>query len=223
MIDTADELFDGQQNAPRPSDSVVQYVLFEQSPYRKYFKRFFDALISAILLIPASPVLLLTAILIRLESPGPAIFRQERLGLNGRRFTIYKFRSMRKDAENAGPRWASVDDDRTTRLGPFLRKSHLDELPQLLNILRGDMSIVGPRPEREFFYCKFEKTIPDFRCRLCVKPGLTGLAQVNGGYDMTPLEKLTFDKGYIQSASFLLDCKICLKTIWVVLKVKGAR
>lgn len=223
MLDSANELFDGQHEAISPSDRVVQYVLFERSVYEKYFKRFFDVLISVILLISASPVLLITAVLIRLESPGPAIFRQERLGLNGRKFIIYKFRSMRNDAESAGPRWASVDDDRTTRLGRFLRKSHLDELPQLLNILHGDMSIVGPRPEREYFYCKFEKTIPDFRCRLCVKPGLTGLAQVNGGYDMTPLEKLTFDKGYIQSASFLLDCKICLKTIWVVLQGKGAR
>lgn len=223
MLDSASELISGQHEALKPSKGVVQYVLFERSIYERYFKRLIDILISVVLLIPASPVLAITALLIRLDSPGHSVFRQERLGVNGRAFTIYKFRSMRNDAEKSGPRWASIDDDRTTRLGGFLRKSHLDELPQLLNILRGDMSIVGPRPEREYFYSKFEKTIPDFRSRLCVKPGLTGLAQVNGGYDMTPLEKLTFDKGYIQSVSFILDCKICLKTIWVVLRGKGAR
>ncbi|MGM9637629.1 MAG: sugar transferase, partial [Eubacteriales bacterium] len=147
-----------------------------------FIKRCFDVfavLIAGILLI--IPMLII-ALLIHLDSPGTILFRQERLGKDGKPFTILKFRSMRMDAEVDGPQWADKNDFRCTKIGLFIRKTRLDELPQLWNILKGDMSLVGPRPERACFYDEFETYIHGFRNRLVVKPGLTGLAQVNGGY-----------------------------------------
>lgn len=163
------------------------------------------------------------ALLIRQDSPGPAIYRQERLGLHGRPFTLYKFRSMRLDAEKNGAQWAKSNDVRCTRLGSRLRQYRLDELPQLFNIIRGDMSLVGPRPERAVFYDAFEKTVPGFRERLAVMPGLTGLAQINGGYDLGPAEKLMWDKKYMKERSLWLDIKIIFKTVVIVFTHDGAR
>lgn len=163
------------------------------------------------------------ALLIRLDSPGGAIFRQERLGKDGVSFTMYKFRSMCVNAEENGPQWAKKDDPRCTRIGSLLRNSRLDELPQILNILKGDMSFVGPRPERACFYEAFEQYIPEFSNRLSVQPGLTGLAQINGGYDLLPEEKIVFDMEYIQKQSIKIDLYCILKTICVVFSHEGAR
>lgn len=186
-------------------------------------KRIFDIIISAlgsiVLLLPMAVV----AILIWLESPGPVIYKQERMGKGNQPFVMYKFRSMRLDSEKDGPQWAEDHDDRCTKVGRIIRLLHIDELPQLWNILKGDMSIVGPRPEREYFYNEFEKDIPNFRERLRVKPGLTGHAQVNGGYDLTPAEKLVYDIEYMQKRSLWFDFKCVLKTFLVIFNHKGAR
>lgn len=186
-------------------------------------KRLGDVLFSALGCILLALPMAVIAVLIKLDSPGPVIYAQERLGLNGKRFMIYKFRSMHMEAEADGPRWADADDERCTRLGRLLRKSRLDELPQLINILRGDMSLVGPRPEREYFYYEFERYIPGFKNRMAVLPGLTGLAQVNGGYTLRPEEKIVYDMEYIRSRSVKLDLLCIFKTIIVVITHHGAR
>jgi len=186
-------------------------------------KRLFEILFSIGLFLFTLPVFVLTALAIKLESPGPIFYQQERNGLNGRVFRVIKFRSMRVDAEKNGPQWAAKNDSRVTRVGQFIRKTRIDELPQLINVLRGEMSLIGPRPERPIFTEQFEKEIPGFKKRLLVKPGLTGWAQVNGGYDITPKEKLELDLYYIENQSFSLDLQILLKTIWVVLSGSGAR
>jgi len=172
-----------------------------------------------VLLIP----MLVVGALIRADSPGPALFKQERLGKDGKPFMMYKFRSMRLGAEANGPQWARRNDDRCTRVGHFLRNTRIDELPQLWNILKGDMSLVGPRPERRYFYDEFETYIPGFRNRLVVQPGLTGLAQVNGGYELLPEEKIVYDMEYIRTRTFWMDVKCILKTIQLVFTHKGAR
>lgn len=186
-------------------------------------KRLFDilaALIAGIiLLIP----MCIIGLFIRLDSKGPAIFRQERLGKDGKQFVMYKFRSMYEDAEADGPQWAEKDDERCTPVGAKLRQLHLDELPQLWNILKGDMSFVGPRPERPCFYDEFETYIPGFRDRLLVKPGLTGHAQVNGGYDLLPEEKIVYDMEYICNRSIRMDIQCLLKTVLVVFTREGVR
>ena len=160
---------------------------------------------------------------IYISSPGPIFFSQTRIGKNGKPFMILKLRSMRLDAEKNGPRWAERNDSRCTRLGSFLRRSRLDELPQLWNILHGEMSFVGPRPERAYFYDQFEKTIPGFRNRLAVIPGLTGLAQVNGGYDLSPDQKIVFDMKYIENCCVGMDLSCMLKTVRLVFTHEGAR
>lgn len=167
--------------------------------------------------------MILIALLIRMDSEGPVIYQQERLGKNGIPFTLYKFRTMRVDAEKNGPQLTQENDCRCTAIGYYLRKSHLDELPQLWNILKGDMSLVGPRPEREFFYNQYDSLIPGFRNRLSVKPGLTGLAQVRGGYDLPPKEKLEHDMEYIRTQSIQLDLFCILHTIRLILTGEGAR
>ena len=186
-------------------------------------KRIMDVILSFVSGLTLALPMVIIAILIKLDSPGPAIFRQERLGKDGKPFTIYKFRTMYLDAEADGPQWAKRNDCRCTPLGRFLRHTRLDELPQLWNILKGDMSIVGPRPERACFYSEFETYIHGFCYRLLVKPGLTGLAQVNGGYDLKPEEKIMFDMEYIQKQSIELDLKCILQTIHLVFTQEGAR
>ncbi|SEM78889.1 sugar transferase [Lihuaxuella thermophila] len=188
-----------------------------------FFKRVFEVVFSIALLLFTLPVLVLTAIAIKLESPGPVFYKQERVGLNGRTFNIIKLRSMRTDAEKNGPQWAAKNDPRVTQVGKFIRKTRIDEIPQLINVLRGDMSLIGPRPERPMFTEQFDKEIPGFKKRLAVKPGLTGWAQVNGGYEATPAEKLQMDLYYIRNQSFRLDMQILLRTVWVVISGSGAR
>ena len=197
-------------------------ILNEKSSFLEK-KRLFDIVVSFIAIVVCFIPMVIIAIIIKLDSPGPAIYRQERLGKDGKRFMMYKFRSMRINAEDNGPQWASENDNRCTKLGQFLRLKRIDELPQFYNILKGDMSLVGPRPEREYFYNEFEKYIPNFRDRLLVKPGLTGHAQVNGGYRLKPEEKIIYDIEYIKHQSFVVDLEIIFKTIVVVITHKGAR
>ncbi|MBB5144127.1 TIGR03013 family XrtA/PEP-CTERM system glycosyltransferase [Desulfovibrio intestinalis] len=189
-------------------------------------KRALDMLISLLLLIPATPIMLLTALIVRLESPGPVIYKQDRVGLFEKEFTVYKFRSMRADAEKDGAVWASAGDARVTRFGRFIRKVRIDELPQIWNILKGDMSFIGPRPERMAFVQKLKETIPYYSLRHTIKPGLTGWAQVcypYGASEEDARRKLEYDLYYIKNMSLLLDINIVFKTIGVVLFPKGAR
>ena len=189
-------------------------------------KRALDVLISLLLLIPAAPIMLLTAIIVRLESPGPVIYKQDRVGLFEKEFTVYKFRSMRADAEKNGAVWASAHDARVTKFGKFIRKVRIDELPQIWNILKGDMSFIGPRPERMAFVRQLKETIPYYSLRHTVKPGLTGWAQVcypYGASEEDARRKLEYDLYYIKNMSILLDINIVFKTVGVVLFPKGAR
>lgn len=191
----------------RSADVIIQIAkpVLEQKKLYLITKRAFDIVCSFLgLLILAIPMIII-ALIITLDSPGPPIFKQERLGLHGKPFMIYKFRSMRLDAEENGPQWADEQDPRCTHFGQILRRTRLDELPQFYNILRGDMSFVGPRPERAYFYGEFEKYIPGFSNRLMVVPGLTGHAQVNGGYSLKPEEKIIYDMEYIEKRSIWMD------------------
>lgn len=186
-------------------------------------KRLFDVVASSVLLLLLCIPMGIIAVLICLDSPGPALFRQERLGKNGEPFVILKFRSMRINAEENGPQWADKNDPRCTKVGRVLRKSRLDELPQLWNILKGEMSFVGPRPERACFYDQFETYIHGFRNRLVVKPGLTGWAQVNGGYELKPEEKIVLDMEYIQKSSVRMDLMCLFQTVHLIFTHEGAR
>ncbi|MCU5358954.1 exopolysaccharide biosynthesis polyprenyl glycosylphosphotransferase [Bacillus cereus] len=205
-----------------PDTQTIQ-VESNQSKIYLGIKYLLDVMFSLVGLIVLMPVILIFSILIILESPGSPFYLQERLGLNGKRFKVIKLRSMRNDAEKDGAKWAEKNDPRVTKIGLFIRKTRIDELPQLFNILKGDMSLVGPRPERPVFTEKFERDIPGFKKRLEVKPGLTGWAQVNGGYEITPKEKLNLDVYYINHASIILDFKIIIKTVRVVITGDGAR
>lgn len=176
-------------------------------------KRFFDIVLSAIAIVILSPVFLIVAILIKAEDGGSVFFLQKRVTKDGKLFTIYKFRSMRTDAEKNGARFTVDDDPRITRTGRWIRRTRIDELPQLFNILKGDMSIVGPRPERIENYQMYEKEIPEFGFRTKVKAGLTGYAQVYGKYNTTAYDKLRLDLMYVENYSFILDIKLVLMTI----------
>ena len=185
-------------------------------------KRVFDILFSAIILILLCPIYLILAILVKLSSPGPIIYRQERLGRNGKRFTILKFRTMSVDAErSSGPVFAEDGDKRATSFGSFLRRTSLDELPQFLNIIKGEMSVVGPRPERPFFVNQFKNEHPSYLHRHHMKPGLTGWAQVNGWRGKTCIKKRTLhDLHYVENWTFLFDFRIILWTIYQEVIVK---
>ena len=187
------------------------------------YQRVLDIVLSVIGILIGIPLMIVFGILIKVEDNGPITYKQERLGKGGKKFYIYKLRSMRTDAEKFGAQWAEKDDPRITKVGKFIRKTRIDEIPQLFNILKGDMSIIGPRPERPSFTEEFNQEIPGFINRLAVKPGLTGWAQVNGGYEITPREKLIEDIYYIKNRSILLDLKILFKTVKVVLTGDGAR
>jgi exopolysaccharide biosynthesis polyprenyl glycosylphosphotransferase len=193
--------------------------------WNQIVKRTFDVVFASFILILISPLLLLIALLIKLTSSGPVFFLQERIGLDGESFRVMKFRSMRIDAEKStGPVWAQKNDPRTTELGRFLRRFSLDELPQLLNVLKGEMSLVGPRPERPHFVEQFRKEVPKYLDRHRVKTGMTGWAQVNGlrGADASIEERTKFDVYYVENWSLVFDLKIILKTIRAVLFGKDA-
>ncbi len=187
------------------------------------FKRIMDILLALIGLVIGIPLIIIFGIAIAVESPGGIFYTQDRLGKDGKVFKIYKLRSMVCNAEKNGAQWAEKDDPRVTKVGSFIRKTRIDEIPQLFNVLKGDMSIIGPRPERPIFTEKFNEEIPGFIDRLQVKPGLTGWAQVNGGYDLTPREKWELDMYYIENRGVKLDTLIILKTIKVILTGDGAR
>ena len=190
---------------------------------RGIVKRLMDIVFSLLALIVLSPLMLTIAVIIRLTSPGKAIFRQERVGRAGKPFNIYKFRSMRADAEEkVGHVWAETDDPRQTSLGKFLRRWSLDELPQFFNVFKGDMSLVGPRPEMSGLIDTFSESIPHYLARQRVKSGMTGWAQVNGLRGNTSLEeRISYDRYYIENWSLSLDVKIILKTLWAI--KKGSR
>lgn len=183
-------------------------------------KRALDILAASILLIILGPVIFFCAGLVKLTSKGPAFFRQVRVGEGGKLFHIIKLRTMRMNAEQAtGPVWARRRDSRVTHLGSFLRKAHIDEFPQLINVVRGEMSVIGPRPERPFFVNRFRREIPNYELRLAVKPGITGLAQVRYKYDETLADvqnKLTYDLVYIKRMSWLMDARILFWTLSTV-------
>ncbi|MEC1526145.1 sugar transferase [Neobacillus niacini] len=194
------------------------------SVFQQINKRLFDVIVSSILLVISCPLLLALFLLIPLTSKGPALYRQERIGLNGNPYLIYKFRSMIQDAEKrTGPVLATDKDPRITLIGRVIRAVRLDELPQLFNVLKGEMSIVGPRPEREYFINEFKQNLPEYSFRLTVKPGITGLGQVLANYTTPVEEKLRFDLLYILNYSFWLDLKILLQTIRVVLHREQAQ
>ncbi len=214
-----------------PTDSLKASWLvyghgFVQGTLRKLMKRLFDLISSSLLLAVASPVMLITAIAIRLESPGPIIYRQERVGLGGQAFMCLKFRSMRTDAEKDGvARWATKNDSRVTRIGAFIRKMRIDELPQLVSVLKGEMSLVGPRPERPSFVVQLQQQIPFYDIRHSVKPGVTGWAQVRYSYGASVEDarrKHQFDLYYVKNNSLFLDLLVLVETVSVVLFREGA-
>jgi len=200
---------------------------FDRSFFRDVAKRAFDIACSFLLLVMAAPILFVTALCIRLESKGPVLYRQERVGQNGRTFSVLKFRSMRVDAEkNGAPQWAVAKDDRVTRVGSVIRRFRIDEFPQLLNVLKGEMSLVGPRPERPFFVEQLTVDIPFYAVRHSVKPGVTGWAQVRYQYGASvedSLQKLQYDLYYVKNHSLFLDVVVLCETVGVVLSGKGAR
>lgn len=199
---------------------------FRSSRFDHLLKRLFDLLLSVVLLAFTAPLLLMTAIAIRLESPGPVFYRQERVGLGGKPFVLTKFRSMRADAEKDKPIWAQKSDPRVTRVGAFIRKTRIDEIPQVFNVLLGDMSFVGPRPERPFFVDLLARDIPFYRERHSVRPGITGWAQLNYPYGASmedAKQKLQYDLFYIKYFSIIFDLSIVLQTVRVVIWSEGAR
>lgn len=192
---------------------------------RRYhlFKRILDIIFAIVGLILFSPIILIFGVLIKLETSGPMFYIQQRVGKNGVYFDIMKLRSMTNNAEKNGQQWAVINDPRVTKVGAFIRKTRIDELPQLINVLRGEMSLVGPRPERPYFTSIFTEDNPDFIRRVNVKPGITGYAQVNGGYDLKPADKLRLDLIYIEEESIYMDIKIIFQTIKIVFTGEGAR
>ncbi len=246
---------------PRPSDTDGFDHLMESSskifdhpgthvrPRRRaghWLRRGLNVIVALVALVVTAPLMLLIAIAVKLSSPGPVIYRQQRVGLDrrsrtdlhrpgcrrkgrdsgGRIFTIYKFRTMRTEGDDAPQRWASQDDPRVTPIGRFLRKTRLDELPQFANVLKGDMNIVGPRPEQPDIFLELRDELPSYRVRQRVLPGITGLAQVNQGYDQNlddVKRKLNYDIRYVESSSPLLDLWVMLKTLPVMIFKVGSQ
>lgn len=211
-------------------DSLRPSALIFSSGFRRRLvslagKRLVDVCVAAMGLVVLAPLFLVIAAFIRMDSPGPVFYRQVRVGLRGRPYLIWKFRSMRQDAEKAGPRWAQVDDPRISRVGWWLRKTRMDEFPQLINVMKGEMSLVGPRPERPVFVQDLRMVIPYYDIRHTVRPGVTGWAQVKFRYGASQEDshtKLQYDLYYVKNLSFLLDCKILTQTIRVMLLGEGA-
>ncbi len=197
-----------------------------QGPLRRASKRLFDVLVASALLVLSAPLMGLLVVLIRLDSKGPAFYRQDRVGKNGREYALWKFRSMRVDAEKNGAVWARANDERVTRVGRFIRKARMDEIPQVLNVLRGDMSFVGPRPERRVFIDIISRDVPYYSLREGVKPGITGWAQIRYPYGASVEDgrnKLEFDLYYVKNGTLFLDLAIIFHTVRHVLLGRGAR
>ncbi|MCL6100225.1 MAG: sugar transferase [Bacteroidetes bacterium] len=228
-IKMAPDLYDiisGQAKISQLYSFPLIDVMPELMPeWEKKLKRLMDIVLSFMLMVITSPATLLAALAIRLESKGPVFYKQERMGQNGKVFKIYKFRSMVHHAEkHTGPVWSTKDDPRITKVGRFIRKVRLDEVPQVINILKGDMSFVGPRPERPFFVEKLSHDIPLYKRRLKVRPGVTGWAQVKHKYDESVEDvkvKLKYDLFYIENMSLRMDLKILFRTVFVVIFGKG--
>jgi lipopolysaccharide/colanic/teichoic acid biosynthesis glycosyltransferase len=204
----------------------VTFREWERSAADRYesIKTYLDVFLAAVLLVMLSPVILAAMVLVRLTSKGSAIYKQRRLGQNGFPFTIYKIRSMYLDSEVEGPRWSVPGDPRVTPLGHILRRSHIDELPQLVNVIRGEMSLIGPRPERPELITQLERALPHYRVRLMVRPGLSGLAQVLQPPDTdvgSVGRKLKYDIYYVDRISFFLDLRICIGTVLLFLCFPG--
>jgi sugar transferase (PEP-CTERM system associated) len=221
-----------RSHAEVPVDSLKASWLvygdgFVQGPMRRFAKRSFDVVSSSLLLFIAAPLMLLAALAIKIDSRGPVFYRQERVGLGGRTFQCVKFRSMRTDAESDGvARWATKNDSRVTRVGAFMRKTRIDELPQLISVLKGEMSIVGPRPERPEFVAQLKDQIPFYDLRHGVKPGVTGWAQVRYSYGASMEDarrKHQFDLYYLKNNTLLMDLQILIETVTVVLFREGAQ
>ena len=209
----------------RPS-SLIFSRGFMHSKFMDISKRVFDVFLALFIMVFASPVMLITAIAIYLESGWPVFYLQDRVGFKGKDFSIIKFRSMVRDAEKHGPRWCEEGDPRITRVGRFIRKTRIDELPQVINVLRNEMSFVGPRPERRFFIKQLEENIPYYGIRLNVKPGVTGWAQINYPYGDSvedAKEKLKYELYYMKNRSLWLDLVIILQTIKIMLKGRGSQ
>lgn len=198
---------------------------FDQSFIRTFMKRSFDLIVSSIILVLTFPIMLVTALLIYLEDRAPIFYSQERVGKDGQTFNVLKFRSMRNDAEKGGkPQWAAQNDPRVTIVGNFIRKTRIDELPQILNVFKGEMSFVGPRPERPYFVNQLTEVVPYYNVRHSIKPGITGWAQVRYGYGSSAedaLQKLQYDLYYVKNNSLFLDILILIDTLKVVLFRSG--
>ena len=205
---------------------LQELFAFTMPPWQVRVKRIMDLVVGGFIGLVSFPLWIFAAIAIKLQDGGPVFYSQERIGLYGKPFTVYKFRTMRTDAEKFGAQWATKDDPRITKVGKFLRKTRIDELPQIICVLKGDMSMVGPRPERAVFIGKLREQIPFYISRLKMKPGLTGWAQVRHHYD-TSIEdvqiKLQYDMYYYENMSLLLDFQILVRTVYVVLTGKGAQ
>lgn len=220
------EILSGQARTSQIYGMPLIDIMPELMPeWEKKLKRFLDIIAALILLVVNSPVIFLSAIAIKLDSKGPVFFKQERSGLNGKPFKMVKFRSMYQDAEKlTGPVWSQKDDPRITKVGRVIRKLRIDEIPQMYNVLKGEMSLVGPRPERPFFVEKLSEQIPYYKRRLKVRPGITGWAQVKHKYDESIEDvkiKLRYDLFYIENMSIRMDMKILFRTVFVVIFGKG--
>jgi sugar transferase (PEP-CTERM system associated) len=206
---------------------IVRSKGFRRDRLTMLTKRVIDVIAAALGLLISAPITLMTAVAIKLESPGPVLYRQERVGRNEQTFTIYKFRSMSESAEaKVGPVWATEDDPRITRVGKVIRKLRIDEIPQMINVLNGQMSLVGPRPERPFFVQSLNQKIPYYSLRHSIKPGITGWAQISypyGDSENDAVEKLQYDLYYIKNMSALFDLQIIFESLKVVLLGRGAR
>jgi sugar transferase (PEP-CTERM system associated) len=198
---------------------------FDQSFLRTFMKRAFDLVCSSILLVLTFPIMLMAALAVWLEDRAPIFYSQERVGKDGKTFRVHKFRSMRADAEKGGkPQWAAQNDPRITRVGNFMRKTRIDELPQILNVFKGEMSFVGPRPERPYFVEQLMEVVPYYNVRHSIKPGITGWAQVRYGYGSSAedaLQKLQYDLYYVKNNSLFLDVLILIDTLKVVMFRSG--
>lgn len=223
------DLYDIVSGQARMS-SIYGFPLIEvtpqlMKPWEEVAKRAVDVLVALTILVAGLPLWMMIAVLVKLDSSGPVFYRQDRVGRNGRIFTMLKFRSMVKDAEKrSGPKWAEKNDPRVTRVGRLIRRLHLDEVPQFINVLIGDMSLVGPRPERPFFVEKLSKELPLYRRRLKVRPGITGWAQIKHTYDQSVEDvrtKVKYDLFYIENMSWRFDLKILFNTLYVMMRGKG--